>query len=202
MARARLSASIADNRLAQSKLRDRGLAAREGMSDEEQEAASDKISAAVVQARWFRRCERIGCYLPMAGEVDTWSIIARAWRMKKRIFAPIIEKNHTMSFRALSADSDLVENRYGLLEPLDEDSIRPRDLDVVITPLVAFDDAGNRIGMGGGYFDRTFSFLKHRRIHIHPKLIGLAFSCQQVEKIPANPWDIRVFSVVSELSQG
>ena len=134
----------------------------------------------------------------MQEEVDTWPLIDRAWRMKKRIFAPIVEKNFTMHFCEVTAKSKLVFNRYGLSEPEDGEIIAPRALDVVITPVVAFDDDGNRLGMGGGYFDRTFSFLKHRKFLFHPKLIGLAFSCQRVDKIAANPWDIRLFCVIDE----
>jgi 5-formyltetrahydrofolate cyclo-ligase len=103
-----------------------------------------------------------------------------------------------MQFRELTAESKLVFNEYGLCEPQDGEIIAPRTLDLVITPVVAFDDDCNRLGMGGGYFDRTFSFLKHRQFLFHPKLIGLAFSCQRVEKIAPNPWDIRVFRVIDE----
>jgi hypothetical protein len=97
--------------------------------------------------------------LSMQEEVDTWPLIDRALRMKKRIFAPVIEKNFVMQFCELSSESKLIFNQYGLPEPQDGEIIEPRALDVVITPIVAFDDDGNRIGMGGGYFDRTFSFL-------------------------------------------
>ena len=75
-----------------------------------------------------------------------------------------------------------------------------RELDVVITPLVAFDGEMNRIGMGGGCFDRTFAFLKRRKVYLRPKLIGVAFACQQIEKVNANPWDIRLFQIITDLS--
>jgi 5-formyltetrahydrofolate cyclo-ligase len=134
----------------------------------------------------------------MQDEVDTWLLIERAWRMKKRVFAPVVEKNFAMKFCEVTAKSTLVANRYGLPEARDGATIEPRALDVVVTPVVAFDADGNRIGMGGGYFDRTFFFLKNRQHLFHPKLIGLAFACQRVEKIAANPWDIRVFRVIDE----
>jgi 5-formyltetrahydrofolate cyclo-ligase len=182
----------------QTTLRKVGRAARAGLSSGEREKASKKIADTVIRSAWFRRSKFIACYLSMQEEVDTWPLIDRALRMKKRIFAPVIEKNFVMQFCELSSESKLIFNQYGLPEPQDGEIIEPRALDVVITPIVAFDDDGNRIGMGGGYFDRTFSFLKHRKLLFHPKLIGLAYSCQRVEKIAPNPWDIRVFRIVDE----
>ena len=179
-------------------LRKRARDARAGLSVDDRARASEKIADTVVRSSWFRRSKFVACYLSMREEVDTWPLIDRAWRMKKRIFAPVVGKNSSMRFCEITAESTLVFNRYGIAEPEDGEFIAPRSLDVVITPVVAFDDECNRLGMGGGYFDRTFSFLKHRKFLFHPKLIGLAFSCQRVEKIAANPWDIRVFSVVDE----
>jgi len=182
----------------QNKYRKHGRNARINMSPDERAVASDKIAEKVIHSSWFQRSKIIACYLPVAGEVDTKRIIARAWRMKKRVFAPVVEKNGDMTFREITAETALYKNNYGLYEPLDAKSIDPRMLDVVVTPLVAFVSHNQRIGMGGGYFDRTFSFLSNRSSYFHPKLIGVAFACQEVEEIPANPWDIRLFSVVSE----
>jgi len=167
------------------------------MSDEERCVASQIINEAVVNACWFRRATYIGCYLSTADEVSTWEIISRAWAMKKRIFCPVLEKNLRMQFREIRKESDLRPNRFGLLEPVDGEIITAGMLDIVITPVVAFDDSGHRIGMGGGYFDRTFSFLRDRRHWFHPKLVGVAFACQKVEKIPPNHWDIRLFCTIS-----
>jgi len=120
--------------------------------------------------------------------------------MGKQVFAPVLRKKDSMGFRAFNSDSTLSVNRFGLLEPQDGEHIDPHHLDIVITPLVAFDAAGNRVGMGSGYFDRTFSFLKTRKIWLHPKLIGVAFECQRVKKITPNPWDIGLFRVITEAS--
>ena len=103
-----------------------------------------------------------------------------------------------MQFLEITPETDLVPNRFGLLEPVDGESATARMLDIVFTPLAAYDADGHRIGMGGGYFDTTFAFLKHRAFSFRPKLIGLAFDCQRVEKIASNPWDIRLFSIVTE----
>ncbi len=182
----------------QKKLRDHGRNSRKSLSIAERESASKKIADTVMRSSWFQRSSYIGCYIGTTYEVDTWPIFVRAWRMKKRIFAPVLEKNSRMRFRELTAESCLESNAHGILEPQDGEIIVPRMLDLVLTPLVAFDAKNNRIGMGGGYFDRTFSFLGGRKHLFHPKLIGLAFACQEVEKITPNPWDIRLFSIVSE----
>ncbi len=172
--------------------------ARSEMSGVERAAASEKIAEIVIHSSWFQRSKTIACYLPVSGEVDTRSIIARAWCMKKRIFAPVVEKSGCMSFRQMTTETALYKSKFGLYEPRDGKSISPRKLDVVITPLVAFDSHKHRVGMGGGYFDRTFSFLSSRNAYVHPKLIGVAFACQEVEKIPANPWDIPLFTLITE----
>jgi 5-formyltetrahydrofolate cyclo-ligase len=184
----------------QNEIRNHGRTARSSLSRDERDDASEKIAENVIHSSWFQRSKYVACYLPIPGEVDTWRVIARAWRMKKRIFAPVVKKSGRMMFREITAESDLYMNHYGLYEPSDGESITARKLDIVITPLVAFDSHNHRIGMGGGYFDRTFSFLSHRNTFLRPKLIGVAFACQEVEKIPPNPWDIRLFRVITELS--
>ena len=78
------------------------------------------------------------------------------------------------------------------------DEIDPLELDTVVVPMVAFDDAHQRIGMGGGYYDTTFSALRRPRAPRRPKLVGVAFECQKVRKIKANPWDIAVCEVLTE----
>jgi 5-formyltetrahydrofolate cyclo-ligase len=171
---------------------------RRFLDQDERAFASEKICGAISTAGYFRRAGLIACYLPTAEEVDTWPLIERAWRMKKRVFAPITKKNQPLAFAEICPSTELIRSDYGLLEPSPEGIIAPRNLDLCITPLVAFDSSGNRIGMGGGYYDRTFRFLRGRDRFLHPKLVGVAFDCQRVEKIHASAWDIRLFQVVTE----
>ena len=168
------------------------------MSDAERGNASETIAEKVTHAPWFQRAEYIACYLPTPEEVNTWAVIARAWQMKKRIFVPVIEKKHQMRFQEINAETELQTNQFGILEPKHGNFVTARMLDVVLTPVVAFDESNHRVGMGGGYYDRTFSFLKDRKFLFHPRLIGLAFACQKVEGISPNPWDIRLFSTITE----
>ncbi|NIA26555.1 MAG: 5-formyltetrahydrofolate cyclo-ligase [Desulfobulbaceae bacterium] len=183
---------------AKAKLRKRGLLARRVLDNQTRVNASQIISEHIVHSHEFMACKTIACYLPSFDEVDPSYIIERAWRANKRIFAPVVADKYGMFFRQLLPDTRLEKNRFDLWESVSGPGIRPEQIDVVITPVVAFDDQQNRIGMGGGYFDRCFSFLRHRRHWLHPKLIGVAFDCQKVEKIPANPWDIRLYSVITE----
>jgi len=118
--------------------------------------------------------------------------------MKKRVFVPTIQKNSKLEFVEFLSDTKTSPNEFSLQEPVDGVKIDSRNLDVVFTPLVAFDSQKNRIGMGGGYYDRTFSFLQEDRLALKPKLIGLSFDCQRVENIVASPWDIPLFDVITE----
>jgi len=168
------------------------------MSADDRRFASRRIADRFLNSRYFFSSRSIGCYLSVGDEVETAVIIERAWRAKKRIFAPVIGTGGTMTFHELLPDTVLERTGFGLWEPQSTQRIDAKKLDVVITPLAAFDSGHNRIGMGRAYFDRAFAFLKHRRQWRHPKLIGVAFDCQKVEKIKPNPWDIPLFRVVTE----
>lgn len=168
------------------------------MADLERISASTKICYSVIHSHEFMACKTIACYLPTDDEVDPTTIIARAWSARKRVFAPVTDIGGTMFFRQLTPDTEVAHNRFGLLEPVIGPSIAANVLDVVITPVVAFDEQCLRIGMGGGYFDRCFHFLKQRRKWLRPKLIGVAFDCQKVENFTPNPWDVPLYRVVTE----
>ena len=103
-----------------------------------------------------------------------------------------------MRFVETHPGTRLIRNRFGLWEPENGDEILAQNLGIVVTPTVAYDDDYQRIGMGGGYYDRAFQTLKNKRNWLPTKLIGFAFDCQKVEKIPANPWDIPLYRVITE----
>ena len=179
-------------------LRDMAKRNRQALNDELRAHLSLRIANRFLQSRHFFHCSTLGCYLSTDDEVDTSAVFERAWRAKKRIFAPVVDAGHKMRFLQICRDTPLRANRYGILEPVSGDEISASQLDVVVTPLVAFDRNCNRIGMGGGYYDRFFAALRHRGQWRRPKLIGFAFHCQKVEKISPNPWDIRLSRVFSE----
>lgn len=193
-------AKLSSSQIRQSQIRVERKAERSQMTAQERAVASQRISETVINSPWFRRATHIACYLSAGDEVSTWRIIERAQTMKKRIFAPVVQKNRILHFCELGPNGALQRNIFGLYEPKSKKRIDARALGVVITPVVAFDSDNQRIGMAGGFFDRTFSQLKFRQHYFRPKLIGVAFACQKVERIPSNPWDIRLFDVITELS--
>jgi 5-formyltetrahydrofolate cyclo-ligase len=181
-----------------STLRESALAARRKLSPAARQQASQIICKRVCETHAFYANKNIACYLPMHDEVDTREIIQRAWRANKRTFVPVLRGSAQMVFCEIDAESELEQNRFGVWEPTRGFLIDPKNIDVVITPTVVFDEEYNRIGMGSGYYDRCFAHLRNRTHWIRPKMIGVAFACQKVEKIIPNPWDIRLYRVISE----
>ena len=179
-------------------IRSMALRARRGMSVEDRAKASRVICETITRSSLFRSATRLACYLPMSDEVDTRLVIERAWRANKRIFVPITRNSGEMFFREIRPETTVRRNRMSIWEPDSGEFVSPRALQLVVTPTVAFDDSRHRIGMGGGYYDRCFSFLRHRKKWLQPKLVGAAFACQKVEKICPNTWDIRLYRVFSE----
>ena len=183
------------------RVRRAALEARRAMSSTARRSASLAICEHIARLHEFRSCRLLGAYLPMRDEVDVTLIIERAWRAQKRVFVPVTDTHGTMNFCEISPDSVVARNRYGLWEPVSGVIVDARDLDVVITPLVAFDSELRRIGMGGGYYDRCFHFLKNRRKWLKPKLIGAAFACQQSAAIAKESWDVSLYAVITENSR-
>jgi 5-formyltetrahydrofolate cyclo-ligase len=168
------------------------------MSDDDRASASRIICDKITNSRYFMSAKLIACYLPMKDEVDTRLIIERGWCANKRIFVPITRDKGKMFFREIRPDTTLHRNRMSIWEPDSGGLISPRQLQLVVTPTVAYDKFNHRIGMGGGFYDRCFSFLRHRRQWLKPKLLGVAFECQKVEKISPNSWDIRLYQTFDE----
>ena len=191
---------MTSNRDAKSAARQSALGARRALSADEKDQASKKICERILRSHEYRSCKLLGCYLPMPDEVDPMLVIERAWRAQKHVFVPIIDSHGAMNFCEITPDTTVVRNTWGVWEPLSGAIVNARDLDVVITPLAAFDSSNHRIGMGGGFYDRCFRFLKNRRKWLKPKLIGVAFSCQETSVIVPDAWDVSLYSVISEAS--
>jgi 5-formyltetrahydrofolate cyclo-ligase len=160
-------------------------------------------SRAVARRVWklpaMRRARRIGMYLAVGGEIDCTEILARAAAAGREIYLPVLS-GPALRFARYQPGDPLVSNRYGIGEP-QVAAIHLHSglqLDVVLTPLVAFDLLGNRLGMGGGFYDRSFGFLRWRAAWRKPRMIGLAHEFQRVERMRVEPWDVPLQSVITE----
>ena len=134
----------------------------------------------------------IGGYYPYNYEIDILEILKLLEKKNYKISLPKIKKKNQMNFFEWSFDDPLSINKYGIPEPISKKIIHP---DVLIIPLVAFDNELNRLGYGGGYYDRYLakSFKKKRIIKI-----GIAYSFQKLNKIPINKYDIRLDYIITE----
>ncbi|HZX24028.1 MAG TPA: 5-formyltetrahydrofolate cyclo-ligase [Woeseiaceae bacterium] len=167
------------------------------------EATRARHSAAICRhlshSPLWHAARRVGLYFAAAAEVDLSDLFVEAFATGRIVHVPVVGATGRMHFVRLSPDATLIRNRYGIWEPERASTAIPaRRLDLVVTPLAAFDETGNRIGMGAGYYDRCFAFLRHRRYWLHPKLVGAAFSCQRVSAIAAAAWDVPLFAVATE----
>lgn len=118
----------------------------------------------------------------------------------KACYLPIVPKRfgRPMRFARLGATTRWYDNRFGIAENYDPRPARARQMDVIFLPLVGFDLNGNRLGMGGGFYDATLAFLRSRRAWRKPVLVGTAFELQKMDSIPSEAWDARLDFVVTE----
>jgi len=145
----------------------------------------------------YRRARSVALFLAFDGEPSLAALVASARRQRKRLYVPVLH-GLTMTFAELEPDAKLTANFFGIMEPTLGPRIDPRELDLVLTPLVAFDDRGVRVGVGRGYYDRTFKFLRQRSHWLRPKLLGVAYELQRVEPLTPSSWDVPLWGVVTE----
>jgi 5-formyltetrahydrofolate cyclo-ligase len=145
------------------------------------------------------RGRHIAGYAALADEPDLGAALAALARRGALIYLPRIDNYRLGRMSFARCDGDLRPNRYGIAEPGQAaPARRAADLDIALLPLVGFDAHGVRLGMGGGYYDRAFAFRRYPRAVPRPRLIGIAFACQQVDALPVAPHDVRLDAVVTE----
>src|SRR5579859_2037800 len=153
-------------------------------------AAAAHVAAATGQ---FSAARRIAVYAAIEGELDAEPLVALARSAGKEVYLPALpsSNNAPLTFLPYAVGAALRPNRFRILEPPPSagPALAPVELDLVIAPLVAFDARGQRLGMGGGFYDRSFAFLKDAR-RPHPALIGYAYESQKVAELPAESWDV------------
>ncbi|MGF1741315.1 5-formyltetrahydrofolate cyclo-ligase [Vibrio profundum] len=178
--------------LSRNALRTRVRTKRRELSLEQRQQDALELAASFSQLPVVQQSQHIALYLSNDGELDTQPLFERLWQQGKKTYLPVLHpfSKGQLLFLHYHRESVMSTNRYGIAEPkLDQRLIIPASqLNLICVPLVAFDSDGNRLGMGGGYYDRTLEpwFSTGRG----PEPIGIAYDCQFVDAIPAEAWDI------------
>lgn len=167
---------------------------RNKLSQSEQQAAELNVTKLILQSELLTKKEHIALYLNADGELSTQTLLRALWQQNKSVYLPLMHPfaKGYLIFQRFDVNTPLHTNRFGILEPvLNVSTLCPvAKLDAIFTPLVAFDPQGSRLGMGGGFYDRTLSQLPAEHISTGTAtLIGLAHSLQCVPKLPTEAWD-------------
>ena len=169
---------------------------RQNLTALQQQQAAQRITQQALSFIKQHQARNIALYLAVDGEIATQPLIEQLWQQGKNVYLPVLHpfcKGHLLFLRYLP-DTPMKQNKYGIFEPhLNVQNVLPLEqLDVIFTPLVAFDKRGNRLGMGGGFYDRTLQNSQRRFI-----TVGLAHQCQQVEALPIESWDIPLEQILA-----
>ena len=170
---------------------------RRTLSRTQQYRAEQRLASLLTGHSEFVSANTLAVYLAADGEIGTQALIERAWQLGKRIYLPILRAGNRLQFSEYRRGARLRRNRLGIPEPVIKRFREAQRLDLVLMPLVGFDTCGGRLGMGGGFYDRSFAFLRDTGKR-RPTLIGLAHHFQQVEALPVEPWDVRMTAVATD----
>ncbi|QTS83610.1 5-formyltetrahydrofolate cyclo-ligase [Coxiella endosymbiont of Amblyomma nuttalli] len=173
---------------------------RNSFSPQQRNNLSHLICEKVMTLSLFQDSQQVAFYLTHDGEVDIKNLLTEALRGRKVCCLPALQVNqdHHLGFYSYQSGDLLIKNYFGIKEPdfSQKKSISIMTLDLIFLPLVAFDERGNRLGRGAGYYDRTLAFLQH--LEKKPLLIGIAYEFQKVDTLFTEVWDIPLNLVVTE----
>jgi len=168
------------------------------------ETSSSRICSHLANTWLYRRARHVAFYFAQGNEVNLELLMQDAWSRQKQVYLPVLGLRYTgqLWFVPCQPDTPLYKNRFGIAEPMHATHARRtklRSLDLILMPLVAFDHRGNRLGMGGGFYDKTLAGLNTScSAWSRPKRIGIAYDLQGVDTIPGEQWDVPLDAVVTE----
>ncbi|KOC89722.1 5-formyltetrahydrofolate cyclo-ligase [Winslowiella iniecta] len=170
---------------------------RQSLSADQHQRAAEQVAEHALNFVPIQQAQNIALFLSVDGELNTRPLIAKLWQQKKQVYLPVLHPfcRGQLLFVRYDASTQLQLNRLRIPEPpLTVGNLLPlSELDVVLMPLVAFDHHGHRLGMGGGFYDRTLQNWRQRRF----VPIGLAHDCQQVDDLPVAEWDVPLSAMIT-----
>lgn len=177
-------------------------ARRRALTPRQRRHYAEQLARSLCKQPLFWRARRIAVYLPNDGEMDLGPVIRRCQSLGKQCYLPVIGRigHNRLWFAEYRPGQLLSANRFGIPEPASS-KWRGRSalgLDLILMPLVGFDQRGNRLGMGGGYYDRSLAYLHHRRHWQRPRLLGVAYEFQKVDELVSEVWDVPMHGVITE----
>ncbi|MBP0945731.1 5-formyltetrahydrofolate cyclo-ligase [Pseudomonas alliivorans] len=176
--------------------------ARRSLTRSQQREAARGLYRQLAQHPLFRRARHVSLYLPMDGEIDPRLLLRAAQRRGKATYLPVLNAwpRTRMVFQRVRPGETFRPNRFRIPEPRINRAKQRRiwALDLVLMPLVGFDDEGGRLGMGGGFYDRSLAYRARRSTWRKPVLLGLAHECQKVERLAQASWDVPLQGTVSD----
>jgi 5-formyltetrahydrofolate cyclo-ligase len=179
-------------------LRQRNRKLRAELDPVQLETAAAALVERILPLPEYQHAQRVAVYFAVNGEIGLNGVIDHALAAGKEIFLPNLD-HAALRFSPYFHDQQMRINKFRLPEPdVDESEMRmPDELDLVLAPLVVFDGNRNRIGMGGGFYDRSFAFRKNPE-HSMPVLIGVAHEIQKVDRIVPEEWDVQLDMIVTD----
>lgn len=176
--------------------------ARRALSKSNQRENSLSCARLIRKLGKLQRTRKIAVYLARDGELNLAPLLFTLQRIGKTLYLPILRPppQRKLWFARYSPPTPLHLNRFSIPEPKisQRDKRSVRFLDVVLVPIVAFDAKCQRLGMGGGFYDKTFAYQSIPRRWRHPHLIGVAHECQRVAALPTRHWDVPMNMIVTE----
>ena len=163
-------------------------------------AAAQALVAQLEQVPEFMTDRRIGGYWAIDGELPLMALMGGIRARDQQYCLPVVGADRQLRFAPWRAGEAIAANRYGIPEPscAPADLLVPTELDVVLVPLLGFDRRGQRLGFGGGYYDRSFAYLRGRTDVGKPVLVGVAYALQEVAALDQQPWDVHLDYVATE----
>ncbi len=168
---------------------------RQSLSQQQQQHASSQLIQQLLKLPELRTAKHIGLYWPNDGEISAVDLLRRAGKRGKYFYLPKVLDDGFLHFRPLT--KNMRQNCYGIAEPVNSRVIPLHKLDLILMPLVAFDRLGQRLGMGGGYYDRSLMFKRKQLWRAKPILVGLAHDFQEVMALGHDSWDIPLSVIVT-----
>jgi len=180
-------------------LRARMREMRAGLGAAERIAAAEGVIPALEQLPEFLVDRNIAGYWAVGGELPLHIAVARLRARGQNYCVPVLA-GRELRFAPLAPQAELRTNRHGIPEPIcaEERLLAPAQLDLVLVPLTAFDRRGGRLGMGGGYYDRSFAFLHGLARPAQPLLVGIGYSFQEVPALGARAHDVAMDFIATE----